>query len=734
MMSLAARIGAQSNATVQYFTPFTSDSFRVHLKVICKNVPLGGLTLSQFTFKENSQQFNTVRMLRSANTSVNDCYDAALVINRSSDMNTGSPRYIDQVKSAAKKFIDNLRPSCDKAALISFGSDVSLDAFLSNDKDKMKQQIDSIRTGGGISMWDAAYLAMIELQYNGSNATRSVIIFTNGDDNSSSTTSALDVISYARQNNISVHIIGIGSAVDSIAMKDVTIRTGGRFFYSQTGSNLEFILSTISAMMRDEHLQYQFEYKSQLQNIRKRIIEITANGCDVPLTIKIYYDAGAGINPPAPFLLNSTTIRNTDLFRIDHTGCNVPNEYALDTLRLRWQTSAYSEPFMNDTITYYWNAILDSAGTQNTITILSDNQGKSASLTIDGLTIYDKLFRRANLVNPDSLVIRVPWFVKAVNQFDDATYSDTAGVTKRIYTAQTPSTPPFIISINRKPDTPTLTTPPDSIVITNINDNSVINLTWKFSKDINTSLAKRIGGFMVYNTNSSQWINGADPAHIVDTLTFQNRIEVIENFPKNRGVAIGTTFKVPAGTDASANFIYPTIIKALFNDINNPTTRVDSVRIKWMVDVKDFHQTNGREPVTFDSLWSGVGCRPHISTSDSRTILLIRGSGPTSIDESKTRERGFYLSQNYPNPFTTSTTIEVRLNPSSANQSPITLKVYDLLGREVLDLSDKISDNSSGGSFGQLTIGNWQLPKAGVYIYRLQNGNEMISRKMILIE
>ncbi len=310
MMSLASRICAQSNVTVQYFTPFVSDSFRVHVKVICKNAPLGGLTLSQFTFKENSQQNNSIRMLRSANTSVNDCYDAALVINRSSDMSSGSPRYIDQVKSAGKKFIDNLRPSCDKAALISFGSDVSLDAFLSNDKDKMKQQIDSIRTGGGISMWDAAYLAMIELQYNGSNATRSVILFTNGDDNKSETSSKYDVINFARQNNISVYIIGIGSAVDSLAMKDVTIRTGGRYFYSQTGSNLELILSTISAMIRDEHLQYQFEYKSQLQNIRKRIIEITASGCDVPLTIKIYYDAGVGINPPAPFTLSTATIRS----------------------------------------------------------------------------------------------------------------------------------------------------------------------------------------------------------------------------------------------------------------------------------------------------------------------------------------------------------------------------------------------------------------------------------------
>ncbi len=105
------------------------------------------------------------------------------------------------------------------------------------------------------------------------------------------------------------------------------------------------------------------------------------------------------------------------------------------------------------------------------------------------------------------------------------------------------------------------------------------------------------------------------------------------------------------------------------------------------------------------------------------------------------------LSQNYPNPFTTSTTISFNLTSprrvfdptlslskerEAVGQHYITLKVFDLLGREVLDLSELARSNSSPE--GGLVIHNSQLPKAGVYIYRLQVGNEMISRKMMLIE
>ncbi len=84
----------------------------------------------------------------------------------------------------------------------------------------------------------------------------------------------------------------------------------------------------------------------------------------------------------------------------------------------------------------------------------------------------------------------------------------------------------------------------------------------------------------------------------------------------------------------------------------------------------------------------------------------------------------FVLSQNYPNPFT-QMTIKLPLLLGEG-RGEVLLKIYDVFGREVLDLSNKI-DNSS------LTILNSQLPNPGIYFYQLRTGKEIQTRKMILI-
>jgi hypothetical protein len=84
----------------------------------------------------------------------------------------------------------------------------------------------------------------------------------------------------------------------------------------------------------------------------------------------------------------------------------------------------------------------------------------------------------------------------------------------------------------------------------------------------------------------------------------------------------------------------------------------------------------------------------------------------------------FELEQNYPNPFNPSTTISFSL-PS---QSFVTLKVFDLLGREVASL---VSEQLSGGHYRC----RWNAAKvpSGVYFYRLQAGSLTQTRKLILL-
>lgn len=85
------------------------------------------------------------------------------------------------------------------------------------------------------------------------------------------------------------------------------------------------------------------------------------------------------------------------------------------------------------------------------------------------------------------------------------------------------------------------------------------------------------------------------------------------------------------------------------------------------------------------------------------------------------------LFQNYPNPFNPETTISYSI-PKSEH---VTLKIYDLLGREVATLVDEYKQAGTYNS--KLNTQNFQLP-TGVYFYRLQSGGYSETKKFVLMK
>lgn len=96
----------------------------------------------------------------------------------------------------------------------------------------------------------------------------------------------------------------------------------------------------------------------------------------------------------------------------------------------------------------------------------------------------------------------------------------------------------------------------------------------------------------------------------------------------------------------------------------------------------------------------------------------------TSIEDRQLADQ-FRLHQNYPNPFNPSTVISYELR--SSNQ--VSLKVFDMLGREVATLVD--GKVSAGQHKAQFDAHN--LP-SGLYLYQLQIGTTKQTRKMMLVK
>lgn len=109
------------------------------------------------------------------------------------------------------------------------------------------------------------------------------------------------------------------------------------------------------------------------------------------------------------------------------------------------------------------------------------------------------------------------------------------------------------------------------------------------------------------------------------------------------------------------------------------------------------------------------------------------GSGAVAVETEKDIENIFYLSQNYPNPFNPTTTISYSIpnavGANFASTTNIKLSVYDILGNEVSTLVD---DFQKAGSYSVRF--NASDLSSGIYIYKLQTGAKILTRKMIVLK
>ncbi|MBI5266759.1 MAG: T9SS type A sorting domain-containing protein [candidate division Zixibacteria bacterium] len=121
------------------------------------------------------------------------------------------------------------------------------------------------------------------------------------------------------------------------------------------------------------------------------------------------------------------------------------------------------------------------------------------------------------------------------------------------------------------------------------------------------------------------------------------------------------------------------------------------------------------------------------------TQALLATPSAASIAVSGVEEtlpQGFELEQNYPNPFNPVTTIEYSLGyfEDGAAVKHVTLEVYNVLGQMVKRLVD--TDRSPGSYREEWDATNLsgQRVSSGVYLYRLQVGNESQTKKMLLLK
>ncbi|HEY3249708.1 MAG TPA: SBBP repeat-containing protein [Ignavibacteria bacterium] len=207
-----------------------------------------------------------------------------------------------------------------------------------------------------------------------------------------------------------------------------------------------------------------------------------------------------------------------------------------------------------------------------------------------------------------------------------------------------------------------------------------------------------------YNTNGIvQWVNTRDgEAGYGITLDDRQDVYVTGNVNVNNGITDGITIKY----DRFGNQLWEAFYDRGFSNNDRP------VRIKTNshcdVYVAGFSQDSAGVFENFILKYNE--CSIH-----SPLVLINSSVIPNS----------FNLYQNYPNPFNPSTKIKFDIPANSSGK--VSLRVYDLIGREVSTLLDQ--DIQPGTHEVEFDGSNFS---SGIYFYKLVSDNYVETRKMIL--
>ncbi|MCH8928537.1 MAG: T9SS type A sorting domain-containing protein [Candidatus Marinimicrobia bacterium] len=372
-------------------------------------------------------------------------------------------------------------------------------------------------------------------------------------------------------------------------------------------------------------------------------------------------------------------------------------------------------PFMSD----FESAVADLILTvDSTLLILIDNETKS--VTISGLPDSSGLFRveftltdQENLSSRDTTII-------IISPVNDAPV--LAGIPDIVFDEDDS----LVIHFE------------DWLDFVNDEDNADSTLIWSISTTDSDSISVLVRGDSVLFNAPENWFafNRDTITVTVRDLTLESSIRVaVHVLPVNDAPSL-------SGLPDTLIFVFDS---TLVIDISNLEIDIDDPDslLEWHAEFKNhsdsllFFNILGDSIIEITSGFEGIGEDTLILTvtdtsgaSDSAMIFIQVVLSVGVDDGFDALPEKFELFQNYPNPFNPTTTIMYALPV----RSDVTLRIYNLMGQEILKITH---DEMSAGYHEERWNGLNQSGRkvaSGIYIFRLNAGDFIETKKMLLLK
>ncbi|HEX2884970.1 VWA domain-containing protein [Vineibacter terrae] len=240
---------------------------QIFATVLKDGVPLRGLGAADFRVREDEVDQEPLTVAPQLPP-----LSVVLTLDTSGSM----AKRMQAAQAAAMRFLDTLGGG-DSAQVVTFAREVRRLTAMSTDRQAVREAIGRAVARGDTALYDALYDSIGLVRERA--GRKAIVLLSDGVDDDGtgkplSKHTMQDVVGLARDINVPIYILGLGTEIDEAGLAAVAEATGGLYFKAPQASDLQALYQTIGAQLAG---QYAITYTSSLPaDGSERRVDLTA--------------------------------------------------------------------------------------------------------------------------------------------------------------------------------------------------------------------------------------------------------------------------------------------------------------------------------------------------------------------------------------------------------------------------------------------------------------------------
>jgi len=199
-----------------------------------------------------------------------------------------------EIQNAALAFVETLRPE-ERVMVVTFDSQIYLDAALTADRASLRRAILQTDTGAGTRLYDALDIVLTDC-LSRIEGRKAIVLFTDGIDSQSWLARLGSYRSRVEESDAVVYCVQFDSLVvspPSAFLKGITETSGGRLFLASTAGNLSGAFAEIADELRHQYTICYYP-ASPIADSAPRQIRVTVDRPDLKVRARKEYRFSSG--------------------------------------------------------------------------------------------------------------------------------------------------------------------------------------------------------------------------------------------------------------------------------------------------------------------------------------------------------------------------------------------------------------------------------------------------------